>query len=313
MMATLTNSVFVKRQFQMFFSYFRFSVVFMLATFWVAGPTPAAGQGKFVIVGMGTAPDLITLRAKDVVAQAGVILAEEGDVGRMWAELAAGKEVWEYPHSLRKFYGANLSSIQDASQRAEAEKLDQMRRSLATRIAAAVKAGTTVASLQSGDPMMYGMTLFLELLPPEVPTEVVPGVGAFQAASAALKRSPPYGFDTNAVILTMDDWPGRVDRVEKLMAARSTLVFYTMNLDYPRVFASLKRHYPPDTPVAVVCDAGDRAQERVLRSTLSRFLTEIDYRALPVNRHLLFVGKFLDVGQARKDYTPRVADPPQSR
>jgi hypothetical protein len=32
----------------------------------------------------------------------------------------------------------------------------------------------------------------------------------------------------------MSDWPGRVDLNEKLMAAGSTMVFYTMNLDYHR-------------------------------------------------------------------------------
>jgi precorrin-4 methylase len=141
-----------------------------------------------------------------------------------------------------------------------------------------------------------------------VPTEIVPGVGAFQAASAALKKSPPYGYDTSAVILTMSDWAGRVDMNEKLMAAGSTMVFYTMNLDYPAVFAQLARHYRADTPVAVVCDAGDAQQQTVIRSTVSAFLKEVDYRNLPANRHILFVGKFLDAGQARKDFTPRITE-----
>lgn len=67
----------------------------------------------------------------------------------------------------------------------------------------------------------------------------------------------------------MDDWPGRVDTNEKLMAAGSTLVFYTMNLDYPRLFGSLKRHYAADTPAAVVCDAGDPVRERTICSTVA--------------------------------------------
>lgn len=272
-----------------------------------------ATTGKFVIVGMGTAPDLITIRAQNVVARADVLLAEEGAVKTMWSDLAAGKEVWEYPHSLRKFFGAKAEDIPNPAQRAEAGELEKIRRDLTAKIAAAVKAGKTVANLQSGDPMMYGMTLFLELLPSDIPTEIVPGVGAFQAASAALKRSPPYGYDTNAVILTMDDWPGRADVNEKLMAAGSTMVFYTMNLDYPRLFGKLKHYYAADTPVAVVCDAGDPARERIIRSTVARFLSEVDYQSLPVNRHLLLVGKFLEVGQKRKDFTPRVTDPEKLR
>jgi precorrin-4 methylase len=157
--------------------------------------------------------------------------------------------------------------------------------------------------------MIYGMTLFLEMLPPDIPTSIVPGVGAFQAASAALKKSPPYGYDTSAVILTMDDWPGRVDVNEKLMAVGSTLVFYTMNLEYPRLFEQLKRHYPASTPVAVVCDAGHPSEEKILRSTVGAFLEQVDYRNLPANRHMLFVGKFLEAGQARKDFTPRITEP----
>jgi precorrin-4/cobalt-precorrin-4 C11-methyltransferase len=154
--------------------------------------------------------------------------------------------------------------------------------------------------------MMYGMTLFLEMLPADVPSEIVPGVGAFQAASAALKMSPPYGYDTSAVILTMGDWPGRVDTNEKLMAGGSTMVFYTLALDYPPLFAQLRRFYPADTPVAVVSDAGDQNLQKVFRSTVGRFLEEVDYRSLPRERHMLFVGKFLNVGQARKDFlTPR--------
>jgi hypothetical protein len=62
--------------------------------------------------------------------------------------------------------------------------------------------------------------------------------------------------------------------------------------------------------VAVVSDAGDQNQQKVIRSTVSRFLQEVDYRSLPANRHILFVGKFLTVGQARKDFTPRVTAPP---
>jgi len=267
------------------------------------------GQGKFVIVGMGTAADLITVRGQRVVAQADILLAEEGAIKEMWSGLVGGKQVWEWPHSLRKFYGADPAKVANETQRAEAIRLEATRRDLIAKITAAVRSGKTVACLQGGDPMMYGMTLFLELLPADVPTEIVPGVGAFQAASAALKRSPPYGYDTNAVILTMDDWPGRLDVNEKLMAAGSTMVFYTMNLDYPRLFEQLKRFYPPETPVAEVCDAGDPVHQRVIRSTVGRFLADVDYRALPANRHMLFVGKFLEVGQARKDFTPRVSEP----
>jgi precorrin-4 methylase len=263
-----------------------------------AGPA----RGKFYIVGMGTAPDLLTVRAQKVIARADVLVGEAGSFERDWAELAKGKEIWQWPHNFRRFYGVDPAALKDAGERALAERLVRTRRELVEKIRAAVEAGKVVACLEGGDPMMYGMTLFLEMLPAGVPSEIVPGIGAFQAASAALKMSPPYGYDTSAVILTMKDWPGRVDVNEKLMAAGSTLVFYTMGLDYPALFAQLKRFYPAETPVAIVNDAGDSLRQKVLPSTVGRFLDEVDYRSLPAERHMLFVGKFLTVGQARKDF-----------
>jgi precorrin-4 methylase len=265
--------------------------------------------GKFYVVGMGTAPDLITVRAQNVIARADVLIAEKGEFDREWAVFAKGKQVWELPQHFRRFYGIDPKALRDPEQRAQAEKIDMDRRQLIEKIRTAVAAGKVVASLQGGDPMMYGMTLFLEMLPSETPTEIVPGVGAFQAASAALKRSPPYGYDTNAVILTMHDWPGRVDENEKLMATGSTMVFYTMGLDYPSLFAQLRRFYPPETPVAVVCDAGDLDAQKVIMSTIGRFLKEVDPKTLPQDRHMLFVGKFLTAGQARKDFLARQASP----
>ncbi len=263
---------------------------------------PARPMGKFYIVGMGTAPDLITLRAQKAIAQAGIILLDDGDRNGDWAAMIKGKEIWTYtPHDLRRYYGIDPKTLPDAAQRAQAEAQDAARKALSNRIRSAVEQGKTIACLEGGDPMMYGFTLFLELLPPDLPSEVVPGIGAFQAASAAVKMEPPYGYDTSAVILTMGDWPGRVDTNEKLMAAGSTMVFYTMSVDYPSLFAQLKRYYAEDTPVAIVSDAGDLARQKVIRSTVGKFLTEVDYKSIPMDRHLLMVGKFLKVGQARKD------------
>jgi precorrin-4 methylase len=263
--------------------------------------------GKFYIVGMGTAPDLITVRAQKAIARADVVLAEEGSDAD-WAGLMQGKEIWRWPHAFRRYYGADPKLFKDPAQRAQAEAMDKTRHELIGRIKSAVEGGKVVACLEGGDPMMYGLTLFLEMLPPDLPSEIVPGVGAFQSASAAVKWSPTFGYDTSAVILTMGDWPGRVDTNDRLMATGSTMVFYTMGINYPALFSQLGRHYPADTPVAVVSDAGDLQKEKVIRSTVGRFLQEVDYRDLPRERHMLFVGKFLKVGQARKDFLmPRSA------
>ncbi len=136
---------------------------------------------------MGTAPDLMTLRAQKVITSADILLAEEGSFEGDWSRFTQGKQVWQWPHNLRRYYGVDPKTLQDPARRAQAEKLDTTRHALAEKIRSAVQQGKEVACLEGGDPMMYGMTLFLELLPADLPSEIVPGVGAFQAATAAVK------------------------------------------------------------------------------------------------------------------------------
>jgi precorrin-4 methylase len=191
--------------------------------------------------------------------------------------------------------------VEDRDIRAIVENNARHRHEAVDKIRKAVEAGKIVAALEGGDPMIYGTTFYLEMLPKDFPSEIVPGVGAFQAVSAAVKMSPVFGYDTDSVIITMDDFTGRKDLNEKLMETQTSMIFYTMGLNYPRLFEQLKRHYPADTPVAVVSFAGDREKQKVVRSTVGKFLTEVDYKKLPADAHSVAVGKFLEVGQARID------------
>jgi precorrin-4/cobalt-precorrin-4 C11-methyltransferase len=260
-----------------------------------------AAPGKFYIVGMGTAPDLITVRGVEVIKKADIILLEQASEKEYWKEFIGDKEVIYCPHGARVGLGLDPKDVKDPDIRTIVENNARLRQEAVDEIRKAVGAGKTVAALEGGDAMIYGTTFYLEMMPKDFPSEIIPGIGAFQAVTAAVKRSPVFGYDTNSVIVTMDDWTGRKDVNEKLMATQTSLVLYTMNLNYTRFFEQLKRHYPPSTPVAVVSYAGDREREQVVRSTVGRFLTDVDYKKLPADAHTLLVGKFLEGGQARKD------------
>lgn len=283
----------------------RISIIFFLVLIISAGTAWSADssaiKGKFVIVGMGTAPDLITLRAQKVIREAKLILLENEYEREMWKDQIAGKEVFVLAHTARIMLGIDPKTVTDPAKRKKAEQYAEIREKTIAKIIDAVKAGKIVAYLQSGDAMIFGTTYHLEMLPPEIPTEVVPGIGSFQAATAAVKMSPTFGYDTNSVIITMDDWPGRKDANEKLMALKTSLIVYTMHLNYPKFFKKLKHYYPADTPVAVVCDAGSLETQRVIRTTVGGFLKEVAFNDLPPERHILLVGHFLKAGQARKD------------
>jgi precorrin-4 methylase len=250
---------------------------------------------------MGTAPDLITVRGIEAIKNADIVLVHDPQGLQDWKDLIGKKEAWVFPRYNLLFFGIDPNTVEDPSEKALAKKLETARYEIVNKIRSAVEQGKTVAILEGGDPMMYGVTFYLEILPKDLPSEIIPGVGAFQAASAAVKMSPPYGWDTNAVILTMSDWTGRADTNEKLMEAGTRMFLYTMHLDYPKLFTELKRHYPENTPVAIVCYAGDRKRQKVLTSTLGSFFDEVNLEDIPADAHMLLVGKFLTVGQARKD------------
>lgn len=274
--------------------------VLMLMPIWQAGAA-AVKTGKFYIIGMGASPDLVTLRAVDVLRKTDLFLLESKDDVAPWKQYLGKKPVVYAPHLARVFYGIDPATLTDPAQKAVAEKNVAIRKDLVATIEKAVESGKSVAYLQWGDPMMFGNLYLLEMLPPQIPTKIIPGVGAFQTGTAALKRSPVYGRDTNSVILTMEDWPQRTDTNEKLMATRTSMVFYTMHIKYPELFAKLSKAYPAETPVAVVSYAGDPKMQKILYSTVGTFLKEVDWANLPPEMHTLFVGKFLTVGQARND------------
>jgi precorrin-4/cobalt-precorrin-4 C11-methyltransferase len=257
--------------------------------------------GKFYIVGMGTAPDLITVRGVAVIKSADLILLEQPSELGYWKEFIGNKEVFYCAHGARVGLGLDPKEVKDPDIRAIVERNAKLRQDAVNRIKKEVEAGKIVAALEGGDPMIYGTTFYLEMLPKDFPSEIVPGVGAFQSVSAAVKMSPVFGYDTDSVIVTMDDFTGRKDVNEKLMETQTSMIFYTMGMNYPRLFEQLNKHYPADTPVAVVSFAGDREKQQIVRSTVGRFLKDVDYKKLPNDAHTVLVGKFLKVGQARID------------
>ncbi len=257
--------------------------------------------GKFYIVGMGTAPDLITVRGMEVIKSADLILLEQPTEFEYWKQLIGNKEVFYCPHGSRVGLGLDPKEVKDPDIRAIVERNAKQRQEAVDRIKKEVEAGKIVAALEGGDPMIYGTTFYLEMLPKDFPSEIVPGIGAFQAITAAVKKSPVFGYDTNSVIISMDDFTGRKDINEKLMATQTSMIFYTMGLNYPRLFEQLSKHYPASTPVAVVSYAGERDKQQIVRSTVGRFLKDVDYKKLPNDAHTVLVGKFLEGGQARID------------
>jgi c(7)-type cytochrome triheme protein len=86
----------------------------ILLSIHAAGATP----GKFYIVGMGTAPDLITVRGVQVIKSADIILLEQPSERDYWKDFIGDKEVWYCPHGARVGYGLDPKKVEDPDLRA---------------------------------------------------------------------------------------------------------------------------------------------------------------------------------------------------
>jgi precorrin-4/cobalt-precorrin-4 C11-methyltransferase len=133
--------------------------------------------------------------------------------------------------------------------------------------------GKDVARLCSGDPAVFSAMAeqMRRLDRAGVRYDVTPGVPAFAAAAAALKRELTVPGVGQTVVLTRisqeaTPMPPK-ERLAELGAIRATLVLHLAVRRIDSVVEELVPHYGPDCPVAVVAFAS-RPEEIVLRATL---------------------------------------------
>ena len=163
------------------------------------------------------------------------------------------------------------------------------------------QAGHDVARLHSGDPSVFSAVAeqMRRLDAAGVPYEVVPGVPAFAAAAAALKRELTVPTVGQTVILTRIAQratampPG--EDLATLGASGALLVLHLATRYVDKVVDELTPHYGPECPVAVVAMAS-RPDELVLRGTLADIATQVREAEL-VRTAVIIVGRTLAASQ----------------
>ena len=250
-------------------------------------PTPAVSDtarepGKLYVVGMGPAgPDLTAPRALEIVKRADVLLCSPRMPQRFAAFGGAidpskiAFDPWE------RVFGKEMDALKRKDPEAWAERRERHVKEIQGFLLETIRQGKTVAMLDGGDPCVYGPSLeYLLKGFDESLFEVIPGMGAVNAAAAALKR-PLASEDSRFALLTSYEslfGPGpdaEEDLIRDLSRYKSTLVLY-MSLRFMKdLVERLARHYPPDLPVAVVYFAGYPDRETVVRGTLKSIEQEV--------------------------------------
>ena len=157
--------------------------------------------------------------------------------------------------------------------------------------------GRDVARVHSGDPSLYGaideQIRRLDAL--GIPCRVVPGVSAFQAAAAALRRELTPAGKNQTVILTRAAGNTGVPPGEDLDALarhRTGMALFLSAAQMPAVVAALTPHYGPEAPV-VVAYRVSWPDERIIRCTLADVAERMAEAEITLTA-LILVGPMLD-------------------
>jgi precorrin-4/cobalt-precorrin-4 C11-methyltransferase len=225
----------------------------------------------FIGAGPG-APDLITLRGRDLIARCPVCLY-------------AGSLV---PRALLDYCPAGARIIDTAPM-----SLDE----IVAEFKQASDAGHDVARLHSGDLSIWSalgeQLRRLEAL--DIPFTITPGVPAFAAASAALARELTLPQVAQSVVLTRT--PGRAssmpatENLAAFAATRATLAIHLSIHALGKTVAELIPAYGESCPVAVVFRAS-WPDERIIRATLGTIVGEVEKTNID-RTALILVGEVL--------------------
>jgi precorrin-4/cobalt-precorrin-4 C11-methyltransferase len=243
----------------------------------------------FIGAGPG-APDLITLRGRDLIARCPVCLYAGSIVPR---ELLA-----HCPEGARIVDTAPLS-------------LDEIE----AEFVAAHAGRHDVARLQSGDLAVFSALAeqLRRLEQHGIPYTLTPGVPAFAAAAAAIGRELTLPEVAQSVVLTRVS--GRASRMPEgetlaaFAATGATLAIHLAIHALARIVAELVPFYGADCPVVVVAEAS-RPSEKIVRGTLAdieaRIAAEpIERTAMILVGHALTAEAFRDSALYDVDYRRR--------
>ena len=142
--------------------------------------------GRFYGIGLGPGdPELMTLKAARVIGESDVIAYHAGVNKQSYARTIAADLIAADAVEEELRYPLTTGTTDHPGGYAGA--LAEFYEESAARLAAHLEAGRTVALLAEGDPLFYGSFMYMhDRLSAGFATEVIPGIPAFTAATAAV-------------------------------------------------------------------------------------------------------------------------------
>lgn len=258
-------------------------------------------KGKLFVIGTGPGgPDQTTLEALRCIEMADIILCPE-ETKKHFASYIDKKPVFCNPwKGLFDYKGKPWRELVH-SDPSLIESFKKERIRIREEIVGYVKEkmanGKNVALLENGDPCLFGPShWFIEGFEVDE-VDILPGVGTFSAAMAALKKSSIPAYDTRFVLqtsplfLTENDQDN--DIFGDLSRCPATMVFYMALWNLENLIKRLTDHYPENLPVAVIYHLGHDEKQNIVQGTLKN-ITEKVQGIKEDFAGLIIVGKCLE-------------------
>jgi uroporphyrin-III C-methyltransferase len=230
----------------------------------------SAEAGKVYLVGAGPGdPDLLTLKAARLLAEAGVVLHDD-----------------LVPQSILDMSGKQALII-SVGKRCGRKKITQA--AIHDLMIVSARRGLSVIRLKSGDPMIFGRAAeeIDALRAAEVPFEIIPGVTAASSAAAFVEASlTDRRVSSRLIVLSGHRTVPQQDLWSGDLPADATLAIYMPGQDLHRVAASLLRSGLPGALPCVAVKDASRPEASYTASRLGR-LADLPSSLAPT---LLLVG-----------------------
>ena len=226
----------------------------------------AKEEGKLYVIGTGPAgPDLIAPRGLAVLKKADIFLCPpyiQKNFPQYINPAKVAFNPWEGIHD------EEAIKLRKTDYDKWLQRVEKRKKKVFDFVMDAISRKKTVAMLDCGDPCVYGPSLYWLLKEFDHKyLEVIPGISAFNAASAALKK-PMIKEGINFVMLAAPhSMFGRSfekgdDLLKDLSKYNVTMVFYMAISSMDRLVEKFSRYYPSDLPMAIVYYAGIRTNKR---------------------------------------------------
>ncbi|MGH9991902.1 MAG: precorrin-2 C(20)-methyltransferase [Nitrososphaera sp.] len=221
---------------------------------------------KLYCVGCGPGdPELITVRAVNIIKSAEVIFAPTAREGKPSIALAI---VEKYLDRSAKKVSLVFPMVKDR------DSLKEYWKRNAEEIACEVRSGKNVVYLTVGDPALYSTWIYIHRQirkdHRDIEVEIVPGIASMFAMAANAQISLAEGDETVAVVPACYD----LDRVRKAAGACDTVIFLKDGRYFDSVIETLgQTGFPDGATIAIaqnVSDKGEILEVRKLSELLGK-------------------------------------------